>query len=75
MEMRQCYLLEYLSLPINTQFVERGIKESGYVSLGRRQEINRYILAAARGKVPHEALQHGLDVFNKETIVEDIERK
>eukprot|EP00957_Ditylum_brightwellii_P013230 998366-Ditylum_brightwellii.AAC.1 len=74
-KMRQCYLLVYSSLPVNIQFVERGIKENSYVSLGGRQETNRSTLAVARGKVLPEALQHGIDVFNKETSVEDIERK
>eukprot|EP00957_Ditylum_brightwellii_P133483 10176678-Ditylum_brightwellii.AAC.1 len=75
MEMRQCYLLVCSSLPDNTKFVERGIKESGSVSLGGRQETNRSLLTVARRKVLHKALQHGKDVFNKETNVEDIERK
>ena len=30
------YLHEYAALPINIQFDERGVKNSGYVVLGRR---------------------------------------
>ena len=43
-EFRKIYLLRYAALPTNTQFGERGVKESGYVTLGRRNESNQSIL-------------------------------
>ena len=58
-DFRTLFLYQYSSLPTNTQFVERGVKESGYVTLGRRAETNRTILAIARGKVLPEALKLG----------------
>ena len=48
--LREDYLHQYAAVPTNTQFVERGVKESGYVTLGRRCKSNRTILAIARGK-------------------------
>ena len=62
---RMIYLKEYLSLPTNTQFTERGVKESGYVTLGRRGEVQRSILAISRGKFLKEALQAGRSDINK----------
>ena len=59
LQLRQVFLREFSSFPTNTQFVERGVKESGYVSLGRRAENNRTILAIARGKVLPEVLRLG----------------
>ena len=53
------YLHRYSALPTNTQFGERGVKESGYVSLGRRNEANRSVLAISRGKLLPEALALG----------------
>ena len=41
------------------QFVERGVKESGYISLGRYAEEKRTILAIARGKVLPDSLSNG----------------
>ena len=43
----------------NTQFTERRVKESGYVSLGQRNETNRSVLAIARGKTLKKALKRG----------------
>ena len=56
---KECYLRKYSSLPTNTIFVERGVKESGYVTLGRRDESTRSLLILARGKVIPEALEIG----------------
>ena len=56
---RTTYLNEYSALPTNTQFTERGVKESGYTSLGRRGEINRSIFAMSRGKIIPEVLKKG----------------
>jgi len=56
---RNIYLYQYSSLPTNTQFTERGVKESGVVSLGRRSETNRSILSISRGKLIPEALKKG----------------
>ena len=53
------YFYQYSSLPTNTQFTERGVKESGVVSLRRRSEINRSILPISRGKLIPEALKKG----------------
>ena len=58
-EFRKIYLLRYAALPTNTQFGERGVKESGYVTLGRRNESNRSILAISRGTLLPEALAVG----------------
>ena len=33
-DFKERYIFEYAALPINTQFVEIGVKESGYVALG-----------------------------------------
>ena len=56
---RDLYLRTYSALPTNTQFTERGVKESGYVSLGRRGETNRSVMAISRGKLIPDALKRG----------------
>ena len=56
---RNIYLMEYSALPTNTQFTERGVKESGVVSLGRRGETNRSIFSISRGKLVPDALKKG----------------
>ena len=38
---RTVYLKEYSALPTNTQFTERGVKESGHTSIGRRGEMTK----------------------------------
>eukprot|EP00957_Ditylum_brightwellii_P149607 11392279-Ditylum_brightwellii.AAC.1 len=43
------FLLKYSSFPTNTQFIERGVKDSGYVSLGRRNETSRSVMITACG--------------------------
>ena len=53
------YLHQYLSFPTNTQFVERGVKESGYVSLGQRGESQQSVFAISRAKLLPEALRKG----------------
>ena len=70
---RQQYLEQYSALPTNTQFVERGVKESGYVSLGKRCESNRTILAIARGKVLPDALNLGREELLK-GVNEDVNK-
>ena len=59
LEFKKVYLLQYSALPTNTQFTERGVKESGYVTLGRRGEANRSILAIAQGTLLPEAMCAG----------------
>ena len=59
------YLLNYTSPPIHTQFTERGVKESGFVSLGRRGETNHSIFAIAWGKYFPEALYIDRSEINK----------
>jgi len=57
------HIHQYSALPTNTQFTERGVKEYGFVSLGRRCEHNRSILAIARGRILPEALLKGQDIL------------
>ena len=56
-ELKENYLLNFSSLPVNTQFVERGVKSSNYVTIGRRKEASRSIWIMARGKALPEGLQ------------------
>ena len=63
-QFRQLYLEKYSSFPTNTQFVERGVKESGFVALGRRDEKNRTILALSRSKILPEVLSVGRALLN-----------
>ena len=58
-ELRTTYIHRYAALPTNTQFGERGVKESKYASLGRRNEPSRSILAISRGTLLPEALAAG----------------
>ena len=71
LDLRNNYLHTFAALPTNTQFVERGVKESGYVSLGRRGEENRTILAIARGKDLPDALSSGREQMRREDKDED----
>eukprot|EP00957_Ditylum_brightwellii_P128858 9829737-Ditylum_brightwellii.AAC.1 len=43
-KLRQLLLMKYSALPTKMQFVERRVKESGYVTLGRRNKIKRSIM-------------------------------
>ena len=65
---RNIYLYQYSSLPTNTQFTERGVKESGVVSLGRRGETNRSILSISRGKLIPDALKKGREEIDVQQL-------
>ena len=71
--MKEIYLTKYSALPTNTQFAERGMKESGYVTLGRRSEKNRSILAVARAKLRPDALVKGRQLAEVEIKSKDDE--
>jgi len=58
-EFRRVYCVQFSALPTNTQFGERGVKESSYVSLSCRNKVNRSILAISRSKMLPEALALG----------------
>ena len=51
---RNKFLRKSGGLGSNAQCTERGVKEAGYVSLGRRGESSRSILALARGETVEE---------------------
>ena len=72
---RTVYLKEYSALPTNTQFTERGVKESGTTSLGRRGETNRSIFAMSRGKLIPEALKKGRAEIQPEVPTENEKAK
>ena len=63
------YLLNDAALPTNTQFTERGVKDSDFVSLGRQGETNRSILTIARVKYIPEALHVDRSKINKRTVI------
>lgn len=69
------YLHQYSALPTNTQFVERGVKESGYVSLGRRGERQRSILAISRAKLIPDAIATGKEELNRNRSEEDKQKQ
>jgi len=62
-------MLRYLL--ISNQFVERGLKASGYVALGLRGESNQTIVAIARGKILPEVLQNGRHEINNDSDDDD----
>ena len=52
----QVFFTEQLTaLPSNSQFCERGVKESGQISLGKQSEATCSIVALARGNTIEEA--------------------
>ena len=53
------YRFNFSSLPTKSQFTERGVKESGYVTAGRRTEKNRSTLVMARAKIIPGAMAAG----------------
>ena len=55
-QFRDMYIHHYSAIPINSRFTEHGVKESGYISLGRICEHNRSILAIACGCLIPNAL-------------------
>ena len=59
------YRFNFSSLLTNSQFTERGVKESGYVTLGRRTEKNRSALAMARTKIIPDAMAAGKKVIDR----------
>ena len=58
-EFKKIFLHNYSALPTNTQFTERGVKESAFISLCKRNEKSRAIYAMARGKAIPEGLLQG----------------
>ena len=54
------------ALPSNTQFTERGVKESGYVSLGKRTESTRSLFSTARSTMVKEANIKGKEKMRAE---------
>ena len=58
-EFRNNYIFKFSALPTKTQFTELGVKESGFVSLGRRGETNRSVLDIAIGRYLPDALKLG----------------
>ena len=65
---KNAYMPCFSALPTNTQFTERAVKESGYVSLGNRNEKQRSILAIACGKTLSEALEKGRKSVKKNDV-------
>ena len=65
-EFKKLYLYNYAALPTNSQFTERGVKESGYVSLGRRSEKNRSALAIARARIIPDAMAVGKELVKSD---------
>ena len=46
---KESYIFKYAALPINTQFMERGVKESGYVVLSKI--LKRHNMVQVRGEI------------------------
>ena len=59
------YRFNFSSLPTNSQFTERGAKESGYVTLGRCTEKKRSALVMARAKIIPDAMAAGKEVIDR----------
>ena len=59
------YRFNISAFPTNSQFTERGVKESGYVTLGRRTKKNRSALAIARAKIIPDAMAAGKKVIDR----------
>ena len=66
-DFKETYIFEYTALPMNTQFVGRGVKESSYVALGQRGESNQAILDIAIGKILPGALQNNHHEINDDS--------
>ena len=62
----QLYVDQLSALPTNSQFTERGVKESGYVSLGRRSEKYCSTLAIARAKIIPDVMASGNAIVNQD---------
>ena len=56
---KESYIFEYAALPSNTQFMERGVKESGYVALGKM--LKRYNMVQVRGEIAASELSEKID--------------
>ena len=66
LQFKHLYQTRYAALPINSQFTKRGVKESSYVTLGRRSEKNRSILSTARAKLVPDAMIKGRSKTERE---------
>ena len=55
---------QVLFVPTNTQFVERSVKESGFVAPGCMYEKNRTILSITHSKTITESLSIGRTMVN-----------
>ena len=68
---RNLYQARYAALPTNSQFTERGVKESSYITLGRCSKKHQSILSTARAKLIPDAMVKG----RRKTETEDGEKK
>lgn len=57
------YQSHYYSLPSNSQFIDRGVIESGYVILWRHSENNHFALAIARAKIIPDTMAAGIKLL------------
>eukprot|EP00957_Ditylum_brightwellii_P166062 12643229-Ditylum_brightwellii.AAC.1 len=57
--------MKYSALPTNMQFVECGVKESGYITLGQRNKTNCSIMAVMHDEAMMDALRQGREEINK----------
>ena len=55
----------YSALPTNSQFTERGVKESRYISLGRHSKKNLLALTVTRAHIIPDAMAKGKDMVAK----------
>lgn len=58
-QLRDIYLHQYSAMSSKTSLIERWVKESGYLSLGQRNDTYRSVLAIAFGKTLEKALKRG----------------
>eukprot|EP00957_Ditylum_brightwellii_P187953 14310126-Ditylum_brightwellii.AAC.1 len=56
--------MKYSALPTNTQFVECGVKDSGYVTLGQRNKMNCSIMAVICSGAIMDVLKQGREEIN-----------
>eukprot|EP00957_Ditylum_brightwellii_P176873 13473046-Ditylum_brightwellii.AAC.2 len=85
--LKDVFLYQFLSVPTNTQFVERGTKETDVVALGHREKTGCSLLVTDCAKTlqekmhkEREGINKGLDECNKpkqlqETDPQDFERR
>ena len=70
---QQLYHIKYSAFPTNSHLAERGVKESGFVTLKKRNQTNRSLFSTARSRLIPDAMKSGEEMLGEKH--QDTEKK